>query len=39
MLQLLHRQAKNPVRPAIRAPINATFKVTDAKFYVPVVNL
>ena len=36
MLLLLHRQSK---RPAIRAPIDATFKVTDAKYYVPVVTL
>ena len=39
MLLLLHRQSKSPVRPAIRAPINSTFKVTDAKYYVPVATL
>ena len=29
----------NPSRPAIRAPANATFKITDTKLYVPVVTL
>ena len=29
----------NPARPAIKAPKNATFKITDPKLYVPVVTL
>ena len=32
-------QGDNPARPAINAPINATFKITDTKLYVPVVTL
>ena len=32
-------QGDNPARPAIRAPTNATFKITDTKLYVPVVTL
>ena len=32
-------QGDNPTRSAINAPINATFKITDSKFYVPVVTL
>ena len=32
-------QGDNPARPAIRAPTSATFKITDTKFYVPVVTL
>ena len=29
----------NPARPAINAPTNATFQITDTKLYVPVVTL
>ena len=32
-------QGDNPVRPAINAPANETFKITDTKLYVPVVAL
>ena len=32
-------QVGNPARQAIGAPTNATFKITDTKLYVPVVNL
>ena len=32
-------QGNNPVRPAINAPKNATFKITDTKLYVSVVTL
>ena len=32
-------QGDNPARPAINAPINAIFKITDTKLYVPVVTL
>ena len=32
-------QGDNPERPAINAPRNATFKISDTKFYVPVVTL
>ena len=32
-------QGDNPARPAIHAPTNATFKITDTKLYVPVVTL
>ena len=32
-------QGDNPARPAINAPTNATFKITDTKLYVPVVTL
>ena len=32
-------QGDNPARPAINAPTNATFQITDAKLYVPVVIL
>ena len=32
-------QGGNPARPAIDAPTGATFKITDRKFYVPVVTL
>ena len=32
-------QGNNPARPAINAPINATFKITDTKLYVSVVTL
>ena len=32
-------QRGNPARPAINAPTNATFQITDAKLYVPVVTL
>ena len=32
-------QGNNPGRPAINAPTNATFKITDTKLYVPVVTL
>ena len=32
-------QGDNPARPAINAPINGTFKITDTKLYVPVVTL
>ena len=31
-------QGDNPARPAINAPTNATFKITDTKLYVPVVT-
>ena len=32
-------QQDNPARPAINAPTNATFQITDTKLYVPVVIL
>ena len=32
-------QGNNPARPAINAPRNATFKITDTKLYVPVITL
>ena len=32
-------QGGNPARPAINAPTNATFQITDTKLYVPVVTL
>ena len=32
-------QGDNPTRPAINAPRNAIFKITDTKLYVPVVTL
>ena len=32
-------QGDNPARPAINAPTNATFKITDTKLYVPTVTL
>ena len=32
-------QGNNPGRPAINAPTNATFKITETKLYVPVVTL
>ena len=32
-------QGDNPERPAINAPTNATFKITDTKLYVSVVTL
>ena len=32
-------QVDNPARPAINAPTNATFKITDTKLYGPVVTL
>ena len=32
-------QGNNPAIPAINAPTNATFKITDTKFCVPVVTL
>ena len=32
-------QVHNPARPAIRSPINASFKITDTKLDVPVVTL
>ena len=32
-------QRGNPARPAINAPTNATFQITDTKLYVPVVSL
>ena len=32
-------QGDNPARPAINAPRNATFKITDTKLYVPVITL
>ena len=32
-------QGDNPARPAIHAPTNAIFKITDTKLYVPVVTL
>ena len=32
-------QRADPVRPAINSPVNATFKITDTKSYVPVVTL
>ena len=32
-------QRGNPARPAINAPTNATFQITDTKLYVPVVTL
>ena len=32
-------QGDNPARPAINAPTNATFQITDLKLYVPVVTL
>ena len=31
-------QGDNPARPAINAPTNATFQITDTKLYVPVVT-
>ena len=32
-------QGDNPARPAIYAPLSATFKIADTKLYVPVVTL
>ena len=32
-------QRDDPVRPAINAPANAIFKITDTELYVPVVTL
>ena len=32
-------QGDNPARPAINAPTNATFQITDTNLYVPVVTL
>ena len=32
-------QGDNPARPAINAPTNATFKITDTKLYVPTFTL
>ena len=32
-------QGDNPARPAINAPKNAIFQITDTKLYVPVVTL
>ena len=32
-------QGNNPSRPAINAPTNLTFKITDTKLYVPVFTL
>ena len=32
-------QGDDPARPAINTPTNATFKITDTKFNVPVVFL
>ena len=32
-------QGDNPARPAINAPTNATFQITDTKLYEPVVTL
>ena len=32
-------QGGNPARPAINAPTNATFQITDTKLYLPVVTL
>ena len=32
-------QGNNPARPAINAPKNATFKITDTTLYVSVVTL
>ena len=32
-------QGDHPARKRIDAPINATFKITDTKLYVPVVTL
>ena len=32
-------QGDNPAWPAINAPPNATFEITDTKLYVPVVTL
>ena len=32
-------EGDNPARPAINAPKNGTFKITDPKLYVPVVTL
>ena len=32
-------QGDNPARPEINAPTNATFKITDAKLYIPAVTL
>ena len=32
-------QQDNPARPAINAPTNATFQITDTKLYVPVATL
>ena len=29
----------NPARPAINAPTNSTFKITDTKLYFPLVTL
>ena len=36
---VLAAQRDNPTRPAIRAPTNATFKITDTELSVPVVTL
>ena len=32
-------QGDNPAKPAIDAPTNATFQITDTKLYVPVITL
>ena len=32
-------QGNNPAKPAIDAPTNATFQITDTKLYVPVITL
>ena len=32
-------QGDNPAKPAINAPTNTTFQITDTKLYVPVVTL
>ena len=32
-------QGNNPTRPGINAPTNPTFKITDAKLYIPIVTL
>ena len=32
-------QGHNSARPSINAPTSATFKITDTKFYAPVVTL
>ena len=32
-------QKENPARPAINAPTNAAFQITDTKWYAPVVTL
>ena len=32
-------QGNNPTRPGINGPTNATFKITEAKLYIPLVTL